>query len=103
MNEAVKVLDFLKTNAEAFVSEVSVVDKRDYSVVSYTYEMYPEDLPEFIGEQLSNPESLEFKVTIDEEMVDLRFDSSNECTHICIITNEEDGLIDFLKNLGYGD
>lgn len=103
MNEAVKVLDFLKTNAEAFVPEVLVVDKRDYSVLSYTYEMCPEDLPEFIGEHLSNPESLDFKVAINKEMVDLRFDSSNECTHIFITTNEEDGLIDFLKNLGYVD
>lgn len=99
MEKAVKVLDFLKANAENFVPEVSTVDKRDYSVVSYTYEMYPEDLPEFIGEHLSNPESLELKVTINEEMVDLRFDSTDECTHICILTNEGDGLMEFLQSL----
>ena len=101
MNEAAKVLDFLKANAEAFVPETSVVDKRDYSVVSYTYEMYPEDFPSFIEEHLSNSENLELKVTTNEEMVDLRFDSANECTHICILTNEGDGLIDFLGELGF--
>lgn len=98
-NAAKKVLDFLTEHAESFVPETSVVDKRDYTVVEYTYEMYPEDLPDFIEEHLMNP-GLELKVTINEEMVDLRFDSENECAHICILTNEEDGLIDFVKNLG---
>ena len=32
-----KVLDFLTENAESFVPETSVVDKRDYSVVEYNY------------------------------------------------------------------
>jgi len=98
-NAAKKVLDFLTENAESFVPETSVVDKRDYTVIEYTYEMDSEDLPDFIEEHLMNP-GLELKVTINEEMVDLRFDSENECAHICIFTNEGDGLIDFVKNLG---
>lgn len=98
MNNAKKVLDFLTENAENFVPETSVVDKRDYTVVEYTYEMY-EDLPDFVEEYLTNP-GLELKVTVNEEMVDLRFDSADECAHICIFTNEEDGLIDFLGELG---
>ena len=106
-NAAKKVLDFLTENCERFVSETSVVDKRDYTVVSYTYEMYPEDLPDFIEEHLTNP-GLEIKVTVRDEtnedkMIDLRFDSENECAHICIITCEEDGLVDFLEGLGLMD
>lgn len=102
-NKAKKVLDFLTENAEDFVSETSVVDKRDYTVVEYTYEMYPEDLPDFIEEHLMNP-GLEIKVTVrgetdDDKMVDLRFDSANECAHICIVTVEEDGLMEFLEGL----
>lgn len=99
---AKKVLDFLTEHAENFVPETSVVDKRDYTVVEYTYEMYPEDLPNFIEEHLTNP-GLELKVTINEEMVDLRFDSADECAHICILTNEGDGLMEFLEGLGLVD
>lgn len=104
---AKKVLDFLTENSEDFVAETSVVDKRDYSVVEYTYEMYPEDLPNFIEEHLTNP-GLKIKVTVrgetsDDKMVDLRFDSANECAHICIVTVEEDGLMEFLEGLGLVD
>lgn len=95
---AKKVLDFLTENYENFVPETSVVDKRDYSVVEYTYELDPEYIPDFIEEHLTNP-GLEIKVTVEEEMVDLRFDSANECAHICIFTNEGDGLIEFLEGL----
>lgn len=97
-----KVLDLVKVLAEEISMEISTVDKRDYSVICYCYEMECEDIQDFISENLSDKENLEFKATISpsNSQVDLRFDSENECTHI-LVPIYDNQLIDLLKELGY--